>query len=171
MAPVSPFQAWRRLFKMLTRVPLCCLGQAMVVLFRACNCLLRRADPLPHWPSHLSFSSQQLVAQTRAKARGSWNCLRGGSQNTGMKQIKTGLIGGIRWNLWTAALEYKTIDLEGFPFLFPGGTDLHCPKWQSYPFLKQWFSNFNFLQGNEMQISGLHLQMSESGEKPRELHV
>lgn len=30
---VSPFQAWRQLFKMLTRVPLCCLGQARVVLF------------------------------------------------------------------------------------------------------------------------------------------
>lgn len=139
---------------MLTRVPLCCLGQAMVVLFRACNCLLWRADPLPHRPSHLSFPSQQLVAQTRANARGSWNCFRRGSQNTVMNHSEN------RTNWWNpleslnccpGVQDHRTRRVS---FSISEGHQLVLPRWQAYPFSKQRFSNSNLLWGTKCKFLG-----------------
>lgn len=158
---------------MLTRVPLCCLGRAMVVLFRACNCLLRRADPLPHRLSHLSLPSQQLGAQTLANAGGSWNSFRGWSQNMVMNQNEN------RTDEWNS-LETLNCCLDcrtrWVSFSVPREDQSVLPQWRSNSFLRLWFSNLNLPHGNlsKMQISELHPQkswFSESGEKPRELHV
>lgn len=86
----------------------------MVVLFRACNCLLQRADPLPHGLRHLTFPLQQLVVQTPANAEE--NLTQFESQNMVMNQNKNRTN---EWKLDTAALNTGPQDWKkGFLFRF-----------------------------------------------------